>query len=208
MSVCHKRLQYSPLFRLLFNNNQKLRKEIRETPALVKDKNGSLRLEMSRDHPSLVQQSRFHTLDWRASGDVSLIISKSDPENPSVEEIISAEKYVSGYACKGNRPTGAVLDLFNDLVNCTDESGATANSICTKLLMETVKRDSSAVEASFELSRIPLYRCSHTFENVSLSGCMLLNCNIEDKFVTKNTALDRYLQRDEQDLSSFYGLVC
>ena len=184
----------------MFNNNQKLRKEIRETPALVKDKNGSLRLEMSRDHPSLVQQSRFHTQGWRASGDVSLIISKSDPENPSVEEILSVEKYVSGYACKGNRPTGAVVDLFNDLVNCTDESGAAANSICTKLLMQTVKRDISAVQASFELSRIPLYRCSHTFENVSLSGCMLLNCNIEDKFVTKNTALDRYLQREEQDV--------
>ena len=136
-----------------------------------------------------------------------LLYQKVIPRTP-VEEIISVEKYVSGYACKGNRPTGAVLDLFNDLVNCTDESGATANSICTKLLMETVKRDISAVEASFELSRIPLYRCSHTFKNVSLSGCMLLNCNIEDKFVTKNTALDRYLQRDEQDMSSFYGLVC
>jgi hypothetical protein len=37
---------------------------------------------------------------------------------------------------------------------------------------------------------------------------MLLNCNNEDKFVTKNTALDRYLQRDKQDMSSFYGLVC
>ena len=37
---------------------------------------------------------------------------------------------------------------------------------------------------------------------------MLLNCNNEDKFVTKNTALDRYLQRDEKDMSSFYGFVC
>jgi hypothetical protein len=115
-------------------------KEIRETPALVKDKNGSLGLEMSRDHPSLVQHSRFHTQGWRVSEDVSLIISKSDPENPSVEEIISVEKYVSGYTCKRHRPTGAVVDLFNDLVNCTDESGATAKSICTKLLVQTVKR--------------------------------------------------------------------
>jgi hypothetical protein len=32
-----------------------------------------------------------------------------------------------------------VVDLFNDLVNCTDESGATAKSICTKLLMQTVR---------------------------------------------------------------------
>ena len=73
--------------------------------------------------------------------EMSLIISKSDPENPSVEEILSVEKYVSGYACKGNQPTGAVVDLFNDLVNCADEStGATAKSICTKLLVQTVKR--------------------------------------------------------------------
>jgi hypothetical protein len=50
---------------------------------------------------------------------------------------------------------------MNDLVNCADEStGATAKSICTKLLMQTAKRDISAVEASFELSRIPLYRYS------------------------------------------------
>ena len=115
---------------------------------------------------------------------------------------------MSGYACKGNRPTGAVVDLFNDLVNSADEStGATAKSICTKLLMQTVKRDISAVDASFELSRIPLYRCSHAFQNVCLSGCRLLNCNNEDKFVTQNTALDRYLQRDEQDMSFFYGFV-
>jgi hypothetical protein len=53
-------------------------KEIRETPALVKDQNGSLRLEMSRDHPSRVQHFRFHTQAWRANGNVSLIISKSD----------------------------------------------------------------------------------------------------------------------------------
>ena len=48
---------------------------------------------------------------------------------------------MSGYACKGNQPTGAVVDLFNDLVNSADEfTGATAKSICTKLLMQTVKR--------------------------------------------------------------------
>jgi hypothetical protein len=55
---------------------------------------------------------------------------------------------MSGYACKGNQPTGAVVDLFNDLVNSADEfTGATAKSICTKLLMQTVKRDISAVDA-------------------------------------------------------------
>ena len=78
---------------------------------------------------------------------------------------------MSGYACKGNQPTRAVVNLFNDLINCADEStGATAKSVCAKLLMETVKRDIPAVEASYELSSLPLYRSSHTFQNVSLSG--------------------------------------
>jgi hypothetical protein len=34
---------------------------------------------------------------------------------------VATEKYVSGYACKGNQPTGAIVDLFNDMVNCADE---------------------------------------------------------------------------------------
>lgn len=47
------------------------------------------------------------------------------------------------------RQTGAVVNLFKDLVNCTDEStGATAKSVGTKMLLETVKRDIAAVEAS------------------------------------------------------------
>ena len=36
-------------------------KELRQTPAIITDKNGSLRLEMAGDHPMLVQHSRFHT---------------------------------------------------------------------------------------------------------------------------------------------------
>jgi hypothetical protein len=47
-------------------------------------------------------------------------------------------------------------------------------SLCTKLLMGTVKRDISAVETSFELSSLPLYRSSHTFQNLSLTGARIL----------------------------------
>jgi hypothetical protein len=62
-----------------FGTESSPEKEIRETPALVKDKNGPLRLEMSRDHPSLVQHSRFYTQGWRANGDVSLICIRVCP---------------------------------------------------------------------------------------------------------------------------------
>jgi hypothetical protein len=110
-------------------------KELRSDPAIVRDKNRSLRLEMPRDHPLLVQHSRYHTQGWRDNGDISVILFKNDPNNPSVDEILATEKYVTGYACKGNQPTGAVIDLFNDMINCADDSiGATAKSICSIML--------------------------------------------------------------------------
>jgi hypothetical protein len=36
--------------------------------------------------------------------------------------------------------------------------------------MGTVKQDIPAVEASYELSSLPLYRSSHSFQNISVSG--------------------------------------
>ena len=193
--------------RMEFGSPSSPGKPCRTTPELVKDKNGSLRLEMARDHPMMVQHSRFHTQGWRANGDISLILSQSAPDNPSVDEIIATEKYITGYACKGNQPIGAVVELFNDMVNCADESSeASGKSIVTKLLMSTVKRDISAVEASYELSSLPLYRSSHTFAYISLSGSRLLECS--GSRVTKNNAIDRYLWRSENDTSSLYRFTC
>lgn len=162
---------------------------------------------MARDHPTIVQHSQFHTHGWRANGDISIIISKSNPENPSVDEIIATERYVSGYACKGNQPTGALVELFHDLAYNQDEcSTANAKSICTKLLMNTVKRDISSVEASFELSSLPLFRCSHQFQSVSLTGSRVLEKT--GSTVTKHTPLDKYLQRPDNDKSSWYQFIC
>ena len=133
-------------------------------------------LELERDHPMLVQHSQYHTQGSRANGDISFIVSKAGTDNPSVYEIIATERYVSGYACKGSESTSAPVHLFNDLENVSDvASGATTKSLCTKLLMHTIKRDISAVEASFELSCMPLFRCSnHFFYLVSTSGSRVL----------------------------------
>ena len=180
-------------------------KPLRNIPAIVKDRNKALRLEMTRDHPLLVQHSKWHTQAWRANGDISLILSKSGIENPSVDDIIATEKYITGYACKGNQSTGAIADLFHDVINSTDDS-ARAKSVCSKLLMGTVKRDISAVEASFELSVLPLYRSSHTFQSISISGFRVLENN--GSKLTRNTPLDKYLERKKSDTSSFYQFIC
>jgi hypothetical protein len=90
---------------------------------------------------------------------------------------------------KGNQPTGAIVDLFNDMVNCADEpTGATTKSLCNKLLMGTVKQDIPAVEASYELSSLPLYRSSHTFQNISVSGFRQIEKESNGMAITKNTA--------------------
>lgn len=50
--------------------------------------------------------------------------------------------------------------------NSDGSSGKTLKSQCSKLLMNTVKIDISSVDASFELSSIPLFRSSHFFQSV------------------------------------------
>ena len=193
--------------RLEFGTVENPGKLLRSKPEIVKDKNKCDRLELERDHPMLVQHSKYHTQGWRANGDISLILSRSNPDDPSVDEIMATEKYVTGYACKGNESTGSLVDLFNDLANAADESaGATAKSLCTSLLMNTVKRDVSAIEASFELSGIPLYRCSHHFQSVSLTGSRVLERS--GATITRNTSLDKYLERPIEDASSWYEFIC
>jgi len=72
--------------------------------------------------------------------------------------------------------------------------------------MNTVKRHVSAVEACFEISRFPLYRCSHQFQLVSLSGLRLFES--DGNFVTKNNSFNKYLSRHLDDICSFYDFIC
>lgn len=193
--------------RFEFGSESSPGKPVREEPAIVKDKNGCLRLEMPRDHPVLVQHSRYHTQGWRANGDVSVILSKGNPQCPSIDDIIATERYITGYACKGSEGTGAIADLFADMVKSADDPQSTeAKSLVTKLLIHTVKRDVSACEAAFELSSLPLFRCSHTFQSVSLTGARVLERS--ETTLTKNTPIDKYIARDEKDTSSLYAFVC
>ena len=89
-------------------------------PEIVEDHNGAPRLEMPRDHPRVVQHSRYQLQSWRANGDVSLILSNSPPDNPSTDDIPAIMDYVCGYVCKGSDPTGATSDLFKEMVNAVD----------------------------------------------------------------------------------------
>lgn len=94
------------------------------------------------------------------------------------------------------------------MVNCADDSTSkSAGSLCIKLLMNTVKRDVSSVDACYELSSIPLFRSSHSFQNVSLTGCRVLQQSAMNT-ITKCTIVDKYLSRHDDDNSSLYQYIC
>ena len=192
--------------RMEFGTEEKPGKEVRDAPAIVKDKNGSFRLEMTRDHPRMVQHSRIHTQAWRANGDISLILSKSNPAFPDVSDILPVEKYVTGYACKGNQGTGVLADIFKDIASAADTTSTSVQSLCSKLLMQSVKRDVSGVEACHELAELPLYRSSHQFQYVSMTGSRVLERT--GTTATKSTPLDKYLSRAKDDTSSWYTFLC
>ena len=100
-----------------------------------------------------------------------------------------------------------MVELFNGMANTADEtSGATAKSVCIKLLMNTFKRDISGMETSYELASLPLYRCSHHFQKISFTGSRVLERN--GAALTKSTPLDKYLQRPEENVTSWYSFVC
>ena len=87
----------------------------------------------------LVQLSQVHMQAWRANGDISIICTKSDLANPSISDIAATEKYVSGYACKGNEYNGSLSALFSNYVNTADETlGASVKGLVTKLLKAVI----------------------------------------------------------------------
>ena len=95
-------------------------------------------------------------------GGISIILSKTSPDILSVNGILATEKYVTGYACKGNQSTGELVDLFNVLAHSCDEQ------FRVKLPIDTIKRDISSTESSYELLELPLFHRSHQFLTISL----------------------------------------
>ena len=69
-------------------------KKVRNSPEIVEDQNRAPHVEMPRDHPRLVQHSRYQLQSRRANGDVSLILSNSPQDNTSTDDIIAVIDFV------------------------------------------------------------------------------------------------------------------
>ena len=192
--------------RMIFGTEEEPGKPLREKPAIIKDLNGSKRLEMKRDHPRMVQISAPVLESWRANCDISLILSESDPKNPSTRDIIPVSKYLTEYVGKGMEGSGALGDVLASVAADANPETSCAKNVVNKFLMKTVKRDISSAEASHEIAGIPLYRCNHKFVNFSLSGTRMLQRIGQN--VTRPTLLDRYVSRKDIDDRTLYQFIC
>lgn len=100
----------------------------------------------------------------------------------------------------------ALSDLFFDMVNNSDESsGKTSKSLCSKLLINTVKRDISFVGASFELSSIPVLLKSHI--SISKFNRFQSTPAIWNQHNKESTIVDKYLSIYEYNQSSLYQFI-
>ena len=73
---------------------------------------------------------------------------------------------------------------------------ALVKCLVLKTLVNSVKKDVSAVEACFEISSLPLYRRSHSSQSASLSGSRLFEASEKKEIQIKCNALNRYLHCD------------
>jgi hypothetical protein len=95
------------------------------------------------------------------------------------------------------------------MINCADDSTCTtAKSICSKLLIGTMKRDVSSVENSFEISGLALYRSFHTFQSGSFSGSRILDNSKGNTTLTKHNIIDKYVFTNENEKNSLYSFIC
>ena len=68
-TLCHPELGLQPrecVCRMEFGSEFSPWKKLRNDPEIVEDHNGAPCLEMPRDHPRVVQHSRYQMLSWRA----------------------------------------------------------------------------------------------------------------------------------------------
>ena len=110
-----------------------------------------------RNARRMTHRSATHTAAWRANGDVSVLLLRSDPENPDPAEIARVCKYVLCYGCKGVEQPKIQREIWRDAVLGYDER-SDAKAICTKLLNTTVaRRMITKAECMAEAGNLPLW---------------------------------------------------
>jgi hypothetical protein len=98
--------------------------KLREKPAIVPDKRGFRRIELTRNHKRVVQSSLDLLRSWRGNCDFQILLYDCDPNTPDPSEIARVTDYVVAYACKGNqRLVDEKKELKSLILKMSDDTG-------------------------------------------------------------------------------------
>jgi hypothetical protein len=146
---------------------------LRKDASIEKDHRGITKLFLSRNNSRLNQTSKIALQSWRANCDVQILLYKCSSTSPDISEIAGVVDYVIAYSCKGNATQKEELKMTRDLVmNATEFTGCKRDitRVCRQVLNNTIgRRLISKQEATVMLTNLPLFHCTETVENVSVS---------------------------------------
>jgi ATP-dependent DNA helicase PIF1 len=135
-------------------------KDINDHTIICEDKQGQPELVTSRNDPYINPHNRMQLQGWRANVDIKPVLS-----------IHAALQYISKYASKAEPKSVAFTEIFNQILNQSNQDENSLTSIQKLLLNSVAERDISAQETCHLLLGMPLYHSSRQ--------CVSLNLNEE-----------------------------
>ena len=138
---------------------------------------------------------------WRANCDVSVLVYDHDPCDISSQDIAAICGYVTAYCTKGNASyksernaiISSILAMEDDIMN---DSNVGTVKLARHIMNSTLKdRIISRSEATCQLLRLPLYKCTESFFPVSLSKYAKLS----NKEMKQKSILDDYALRPNHE---------
>src|SRR5687768_16007625 len=135
---------------------------LRAEPKLVQDLRGFDRLELPRNHRSIVASSKWLLQGWRANCDIQILLYECDPLHPNPDEIARVTDYIVAYACKGNKNIGEEREQMKALILSTQEISGTTNDVkrIARKLLNKVTKDKviSKQECICQLGKLDLFK--------------------------------------------------
>ena len=129
---------------------------------------------MPRNNPRIVQASMFLVQGWRANVDIQYSLYDDILAKTMASDISQVSDYIIPYICKGTETSVQEKHKLKALVMNSEERTGDVNDVkrlSRRIVNESTKsRISSKQESMCHIGRLPLFLCSESIENVSLSG--------------------------------------
>lgn len=173
---------------------------LRDSPEMVRDFRGFMRLELPRNHRRILQTSLWLSQGWRANCDIQFLLYDCDPSFMDPSDIAKVTDYIVAYTCKGVESLWEEKAQTRGLILGAEEADGDIRDV--KRLARRVMNKSvgeklySKQETMVHAAGLDLFHCTQSFERISLSGSKRLDG-------TKSTFMSEYSRRtdDLQHLS-------